>query len=503
MRMTNGGKLGTDGILFEMNENVFLDIQEHIHILDAGMIQMNTQWIIHLFAALHVVTSVVCRSAGLDDELFLTLLTMTMIVIICLRRSLSLELTAAMIILVNVVGYVLGIKCADVIGALLDSSIAVHAVSTFITTEIIGQTALWLGKYFYMLQKGKESDWSPRVVWLAATVSLIFLFRFAILTIGRISAFREGMMYDMMNVFLANLPAIIIIICLNAIYVRFARVRYEKCSLSFRILSLASFMSFAVLLGTFLVGYGIPFTFSRVAEWPGMICLAVVVFISETVVYVLAYLLDYLWASRQALKAEKQKRHKAQFEYLKLKQQVDPHFLFNSLNVLDCLVLDGQTEQAHTFIHKLAGMYRYMLKNENLMTISLREELSFVRMYADLMKVRFQSGFVMEEDVPEEYKGMSVVPCSIQMLLENALKHNAASPGDPLVIRISIIGGRRVRVSNNLRRRKSATPEDSTRVGLNYIRQQYMDQAGLEISVTEDDGTYAVELPLIEQSGIN
>ena len=246
---------------------------------------MSTQWIIHLFAAMHVVTTVVCRSVGMDDELLLTLLTMTMIVVICLRRSLSMELTAAMIILVNVVGYVLGIECADLIHRFLTSMIAVHAVSTFLTTEVMGQSALWLGKYFYRLQKGRKSEWAPRLTWLIATVSAIFLFRFAILAFGRIYDFSDGIMYEMLNEFFSNLPAIIILICLNAMYVRFARVHIQGSSLSFRILSLATFLSLSVLLGTFLVGYGIPFSFGRIAEWPGMLSLAVVVFISETVLY--------------------------------------------------------------------------------------------------------------------------------------------------------------------------------------------------------------------------
>ena len=127
--MTNGVIFETGGEKLAMNENVFLDFSQHIYILDAAMRQLNIQWIIHIFAALHVVTTIVCRLAGLDDELLLTLLTMTMIVIICLRRSLSLELTAAMIILVNVVGYILGTQCADLIDFVLKSPIAVHAVS--------------------------------------------------------------------------------------------------------------------------------------------------------------------------------------------------------------------------------------------------------------------------------------------------------------------------------------------------------------------------------------
>ena len=95
------------------------------------------------------------------------------------------ELTAAMIILGNVVGYVLGIECAELIHRFLTSMIAVHAVSTFLTTEVMGQSALWLGKYFYRLQKGRKSEWAPRLTWLVATGSAIFLFRFSFLAFGR------------------------------------------------------------------------------------------------------------------------------------------------------------------------------------------------------------------------------------------------------------------------------------------------------------------------------
>ena len=87
------------------------------------------------------------------------------------------------------------------------------------------------------------------------------------------------------------------------------------------------------------------------------------VFIAEMLFYALTYMADYVWVAHQDVKAEKMKRHKAQFEYLKLKQQVNPHFLFNSLNILDCLICENKNEDASTFVHKLAGVYRYMLKN--------------------------------------------------------------------------------------------------------------------------------------------
>ena len=496
--MTNGIFLLTGGEKLPMNENVFLDFSQHIHIFVIRMKQVSAQGIIHVFAALHAVTTVSCRMVGMNDELLLTLLTMLMVALVCLRRKMTLEFMAAIVILVNAIGYVLGIKCADFIGMIFHSEIVVHAMSTVVTTELIGWGSVWVGNLLRRFQRPGDQMWTPRLTWLVFTVVAIFLFRFSILALGRLKIFEDGMMYDMLLTLLSNLPAIIILLCVNMIYVRFARNEYSRANRPGRMLSLTLFILVCVVIGTFLVGYGLPFSFGRIAEWQGMLSLAVVLLMTEVVIYVVVYMLDFLWTSRQALKAEKMKRHKAQFEYMKLKQQVDPHFLFNSLNVLDCLVVEEKTAEASTFIHKLAGMYRYMLKNEGSMTISLREEMDFVNMYADLMQVRFQSGFQLNVDIPDSLMSSCVVPCSLQMLLENALKHNAALPSDPLLIDISASGGH-IMVKNNLRPRATGSSGDnSTRVGLNYIRKQYMDLAGQDIEIEEGTGTYSVTLPLLD-----
>lgn len=219
------------------------------------------------------------------------------------------------------------------------------------------------------------------------------------------------------------------------------------------------------------------------------------VFIAEMLFYALTYMADYVWVTHQDVKAEKMKRHKAQFEYLKLKQQVNPHFLFNSLNILDCLICEKKNEDASTFVHKLAGVYRYMLKNGVLELINLRDELAFTGMYADLLKVRFSSGFEVNADVPEEFMSCRVVPCSIQMLLENAMKHNRVSQENPLLITISVHDGMIV-VTNNKSPKMTAS-EESTKVGLNYIRQQYIDLSGKDIEVNDNGDTYSVSLPLL------
>lgn len=204
---------------------------------------------------------------------------------------------------------------------------------------------------------------------------------------------------------------------------------------------------------------------------------------------------DYVRVTHQDVKAEKMKRHKAQFEYLKLKQQVNPHFLFNPLNVLDCLICDNKNEDASLFVHKLAGIYRYMLKNDSLTVISLREEMDFTEKYTDLLKVRFESGFEVNVDVPESFMSYDVVPCSIQMLVENAIKHNRVSPDNPLHINITAQDSRII-VTNN-KSPKVALEEDSTKVGLNYIRQQYIDLSGNDIEINDNGTDYSVSLPLL------
>ena len=126
--------------------------------------------------------------------------------------------------------------------------------------------------------------------------------------------------------------------------------------------------------------------------------------------------------------------------------------------------------------------------------VRLREEMAFVGMYVDLLQVRFPEGFRVETDIPDEAMNRHVLPCSVQLLIENAIKHNSVGADRPLVIRI-VAGAGAVTVSNNLQLKVSGTP--STRVGLNYIRQQYLDLSGIPIGIRRTDTEYCVTLPLL------
>ena len=200
-----------------------------------------------------------------------------------------------------------------------------------------------------------------------------------------------------------------------------------------------------------------------------------------------------IYAQRD-IREEKKKKHEAQYSYERLKQQIEPHFLFNSLNSLDSIVVSGQDAQASNFIHKLSSIYRYLIENEDERLVYLEDELSFVRQYIDLMKVRFPDGLEVDIDIDRNGPPHFVIPCSLQLLVENATKHNSISAAQPLRIRISIEGDF-IQVTNN--RNPKITSQPSTGNGQRYIRKRYRDEAGKEIVIVEDEQTYTVKLPLL------
>ena len=451
--------------------------------------------IVHIFAALHAVVTILCRAAGIGDELFLTILTMTMIILVCLRKSLNLEFTTVIIIVINVIGYILGTAGANLIELLFESELAIHAISTALTTELLGWGTILIGDIIGRYRQTPERTNILRMPWLIAVVCIIFMFRLAIVALSESNMISDGGLYRNTLRLLYNIPVCIILICVNVLYIKFSRTRLSKKNSYIRWAVFSAFIFLSVLGTGLAVGAGLPFSIHPLPSYHDMVELSLVVLIVEMLFYALTYIADYVWVTHQDVKAEKVKRHKAQFEYLKLKQQVNPHFLFNSLNVLDCLICENKNEDASLFVHKLAGMYRYMLKNETDTLISLRDELAFVGMYTDLLKVRFSCGFEVRTDVPEEFMSCQVVPCSIQMLVENALKHNRVSPGNPLYIDM-VAKDNRFIVTNTISPRM-ASSEESTKVGLNYIRQRYIDLSGNDIEVTDDGKTYSVSLPLL------
>lgn len=189
---------------------------------------------------------------------------------------------------------------------------------------------------------------------------------------------------------------------------------------------------------------------------------------------------------------ERRKGNQAKYSYEMMKRQIEPHFLFNSLNSLISIVEANEKEKAITFIHKLSGIYRYITDNEPEVVVPLSEELELVNGYADLMKVRFPEGLEIVMDIESENR--CVIPCSLQLLVENAIKHNVISCESPLRIDVSI-EGEYMRVSNNRNRKQTSVPSGGN--GLNYIRNRYLDETGKNIIIIDNDEEYTVKIPLI------
>lgn len=187
------------------------------------------------------------------------------------------------------------------------------------------------------------------------------------------------------------------------------------------------------------------------------------------------------------------KTESAKFE--SLKSQLDPHFLFNSLNVLTSLI-DENPRQAEKFTTKLSKVYRYVLEQKDKDLIPLEEELKFAKSYMELLKMRFEDG--INFSIPEKVSNqeLKIVPLSLQLLLENAVKHNVITPNSPLKIRIFEENGFLV-IENNIS--PKASLEKSTKVGLKNINQRYSLITNEKVIITNNNNTFKVKLPLLTQ----
>ena len=197
---------------------------------------------------------------------------------------------------------------------------------------------------------------------------------------------------------------------------------------------------------------------------------------------------------RNLQRSEALARASIQGELEALQRQLDPHFLFNSLNTLSALIDDANAE-AQDFVEQLADVYRYVLLSRDRPTVTLAEELKFVDAYVALNKTRFRNDFLVEHQLSAETVGStSVAPLSVQMLIENALKHNVVSAASPLHVRLSTANGY-VSVANNVQPKPALAA--STKVGLQNIIDRYRLLTERPVEVLHEGGFFTVRLPLL------
>ena len=202
----------------------------------------------------------------------------------------------------------------------------------------------------------------------------------------------------------------------------------------------------------------------------------------------------FLFEWRQsAIDNERLKTEQVSTQYESLKNQVNPHFLFNSLNALSSLVYDDQ-KKAVEFIRKLSDVYRYVLDQRDKEVVPLKEELDFVNSFIFLQQIRFDKNLVFANSLPK-LSGAMVPPLSLQTLIENAIKHNIISQDKPLTIEMREEEDFIV-VRNNLQSKKS----ESTGVGLQNLRARYQYLSDRPVVVDSDADSFTVKVPILKLS---
>lgn len=262
--------------------------------------------------------------------------------------------------------------------------------------------------------------------------------------------------------------------------------------------------SFTRLLKSLLVGLAVMFLLACLQQYllthlsfgPVMLMIEVRGILINLTFYMFLHLLYQSYHNQQvAIELERTKSDNLSAQYELIKQQVNPHFLFNSLNTLKYMV-ESEDAGSVNFILKLSDFYRFTLESRKLDLIRLSQELEILNSYLFLLKARFEEGIVLSVYIDEAHQNTFIPPFTLQLLVENCIKHNVVSLDRPLEVRI-YSDKQYIVVENNIQPKK--TPEASTGLGLANINQRYihLEEKGIEISI--NDRLFIVKLPIIHE----
>jgi hypothetical protein len=217
--------------------------------------------------------------------------------------------------------------------------------------------------------------------------------------------------------------------------------------------------------------------------------------IAAVIIFTLVYEILFLSKEREldTKIVDQLDKELSQAELQVLTNEMDPHFIFNSLNTLNHLILN-QPKQAHLFNNKLAQVYKYFLINKNKELISLEDELEFIEDYFYLLQIRHDNKLQLQTTVDEKSGKVMIPPCSIQVLVENAIKHNEFTDANPLLIKVTV-NEHYLQVSNNMKPKLYAV--NSTGIGLKNLSSRYKILFRKDITISTSHENFIVKLPLI------
>jgi LytS/YehU family sensor histidine kinase len=178
--------------------------------------------------------------------------------------------------------------------------------------------------------------------------------------------------------------------------------------------------------------------------------------------------------------------------YETLKSKINPHFLFNSLNTLNGLIgIDN--DKAKEYVFQLSSVFRYSVQNKEVTTLG--DELVFTEAFCHLVKIRYGESLVIESRIDDKYRSCTIMPLSLQTLVENAIKHNTISNRYPLTITIETTDNGTIRVSNKIQPKSEDTSGEG--IGLANLSERYKMLYQKEVTISNANGIFSVEIPLI------
>lgn len=208
------------------------------------------------------------------------------------------------------------------------------------------------------------------------------------------------------------------------------------------------------------------------------------------------FVVNHFWKHKKEseLIQERIMKENLEYKYETLKSHINPHFLFNSFSVLTALVHQN-SDLASDFISKLSKIYRYVLENKDKEMVPVEDELSFLESYMFLLKIRHDKGIDVNYDIKVKNGTYGIPALALQMLAENAAKHNSFSQDAPLKVRVYTEEGDYLVIKNNLNVRVAP---DATGTGLKNIRERYAHLSDRQMIVQQENGHFIVKLPLIK-----
>ncbi|MBX7127366.1 MAG: histidine kinase [Cyclobacteriaceae bacterium] len=204
---------------------------------------------------------------------------------------------------------------------------------------------------------------------------------------------------------------------------------------------------------------------------------------------------SYRYYAHHQVEWIRSERWQMELQFESLKSQISPHFLFNCLNTISSLIYKD-TRLAEEFIRRMADTFQYVLSHQRRTFVSLQEEIEFVKAYYYLLQVRFENNLKLEINLPKSLMDSAIPPLTLQMLIENAVKHNVISAEQPLLVYITARDNTHLRITNS-----KTTPlsnQDGFRVGLDNIRKRYAFFTSAAVVVRNDE-RFMVELPVLNR----